>query len=102
MSITLKLLLNNRVSNQNENRGLDLGFFVYHFEVRSLFVTDILLSYVWLFALFAFCTLLLASCSGVSYCDNDVYLFEPISDAILEMVEKEGGQIVELVFSLIE
>jgi len=25
---TLQLLLNNRVSNQNENRGLGLGFFV--------------------------------------------------------------------------
>lgn len=25
---TLQLLLNNRVSNQNQNRGLDLGFFV--------------------------------------------------------------------------
>ena len=27
--LELQLLLNNRVSNQNENRGLDFGFFVF-------------------------------------------------------------------------
>ena len=29
---TLQLLLNNRVSNQNENRGLILGFFVVKYS----------------------------------------------------------------------
>ena len=31
--LELQLLLNNRVSNQNENRGLDLGFFVFQGSV---------------------------------------------------------------------
>lgn len=34
----LLLLLNNRVSKQNENRGLGLGFFVYNFEFKSYFL----------------------------------------------------------------
>ena len=33
--LELQLLLNNRVSNQNENRGLDLGFFVIQGSVLS-------------------------------------------------------------------
>ena len=39
----LKLLLNNRVSNQNENRGLDLGFFkslgiVNNYQVQEFLI----------------------------------------------------------------
>lgn len=42
-------------------------------------------------ALFAFSTLFLASCGGVGSSDNGVYVFEPTSEEILEMVEKETG-----------
>ena len=42
-------------------------------------------------ALFAFSALFLASCSGVGSSDNGVYVFEPTSEEILEMVEKETG-----------
>ena len=41
--------------------------------------------------LFAFSTLFLASCGGVGSSDNGVYVFEPTSEEILEMVEKETG-----------
>lgn len=39
--------------------------------------------------LFAFSALLLASCVGAGSNDNGVYVFEPTSEEILEMVEKE-------------
>lgn len=42
-------------------------------------------------ALFVFSTLFLASCGGVGSSDNGVYVFEPTSEEILEMVEKETG-----------
>ncbi|WP_223363730.1 hypothetical protein [Streptococcus australis] len=42
-------------------------------------------------ALFAFSALFLASCGGVGSSDNGVYVFEPTSEEILEMVEKETG-----------
>lgn len=42
-------------------------------------------------ALFAFIALFLASCGGVGSSDNGVYVFEPTSEEILEMVEKETG-----------
>lgn len=42
-------------------------------------------------ALFAFSALFLASCSGGGSSDNGVYVFEPTSEEILEMVEKETG-----------
>lgn len=42
-------------------------------------------------ALFAFSALFLASCGGVGPSDNGVYVFEPTSEEILEMVEKETG-----------
>ena len=41
--------------------------------------------------LFAFSSLLLASCVGAGSKDNGVYVFEPTSEEILEMVEKETG-----------
>ena len=41
--------------------------------------------------LFAFSALLLASCVGAGSNDNGVYVFEPTSEEILEMVEKETG-----------
>lgn len=40
--------------------------------------------------LFAFSALLLASCVGASSKDNGVYVFEPTSKELLEIVEKEG------------
>ena len=42
-------------------------------------------------ALFAFSALFLASCAGAGSSDNGVYVFEPTSEEILEMVEKETG-----------
>ena len=42
-------------------------------------------------ALFAFCALFLASCAGVGSSDNGVYVFEPTSEEMLEMAEKETG-----------
>lgn len=42
-------------------------------------------------ALFAFSAVFLASCGGVGSSDNGVYVFEPTSEEILEMVEKETG-----------
>lgn len=42
-------------------------------------------------ALFAFSALFLASCVGAGSSDNGVYVFEPTSEEILEMVEKETG-----------
>lgn len=41
-------------------------------------------------ALFAFSALLLAACGGIGASDNGVYVFEPTSEEILEMVENEG------------
>lgn len=41
-------------------------------------------------ALFAFSALFLASCGGVGSSDNGVYVFEPTSKELLEMVENEG------------
>lgn len=40
--------------------------------------------------LFAFSSLLLASCVGAGSKDNGVYVFEPTSKELLEIVEKEG------------
>ena len=40
--------------------------------------------------LFAFSALLLASCVGAGSKDNGVYVFEPTSKELLEIVEKEG------------
>ena len=42
-------------------------------------------------ALFAFSALLLVACGGIGASDNGVYVFEPTSEEILEMVEKETG-----------
>lgn len=42
-------------------------------------------------ALFAFSALFLVSCAGAGSSDNGVYVFEPTSEEILEMVEKETG-----------
>ena len=41
-------------------------------------------------ALFAFSALVLAACGGIGASDNGVYVFEPTSEEILEMVENEG------------
>lgn len=41
-------------------------------------------------ALFAFSALLLVACGGIGSSDNGVYVFEPTSEEILEMVENEG------------
>ena len=67
---------------------------MYHFEVRSLFVTDILLSYVWLFALFAFCTLLLASCKGGTNSGASLFV-----DQIKVKVELEIKENIETIFA---
>lgn len=42
-------------------------------------------------ALFAFSALFLASCVGAGSSDNGVYVFEPTSEEMLEMAEKESG-----------
>ena len=42
-------------------------------------------------ALFAFSALFLASCGGLGSSDNGVYVFEPTSEEMLEMAEKETG-----------
>lgn len=42
-------------------------------------------------AFFAFSALFLASCAGAGSSDNGVYVFEPTSEEMLEMAEKESG-----------